>query len=187
MASKTGGEQLAIFRHGNIELDGPVSWAEGTRLVVRPAEDQSALERTPPGTAIIAGFGLPGRYVASFLDQRGIAYCVVERNPDTVKTQTDLGRRIILGDIVQEDVMKTAGVDSASVLALTIPDEQAVLLATEAARKLNPDIYIIARTNYASSGMKASQLGADDVVKAEQAVAFQFYEKIRQHLLAGSS
>jgi hypothetical protein len=32
------------------------------------------------------------------------------------------------------------------------------------------------------SGHKASQLGADDVIKAEQAVALQFYEKLSSRI-----
>jgi hypothetical protein len=39
-------------------------------------------------------------------------------------------------------------------------DEEAVLEATSLARRLRPEIYIIARTNYSSKGMQASQLGA---------------------------
>ncbi len=33
------------------------------------------------------------------------------------------------------------------------------------------------RTNYSSNGVKASQLGASEVVKTEQGVALQFYDK----------
>ena len=47
-----------------------------------------------------------------------------------------------------------------------------------------PKMYIIARTNFSSQGMKASQLGADDVIKAEQAVALQFYDRIARHIYA---
>ena len=72
--------------------------------------------------------------------------------------------------------------DRASILALTIPDEEAVLAATSLARRLRPEIYILARTNYSSKGMQASQLGADDVIKAEQAVALQFYDRLSRRL-----
>jgi len=61
---------------------------------------------------------------------------------------------------------------------VTVPDEQAVLTATKLARRLNPNIYIVARTLYSSSGMQATQFGADEVVKAEQVVARQFYEML---------
>jgi voltage-gated potassium channel Kch len=65
---------------------------------------------------------------------------------------------------------------------LTIPDEDAVLKAIKLAREIKPELYIIARTNYSSMGLRAVQLGADDVVKAEQAVAIQFRERLSQHI-----
>jgi hypothetical protein len=53
------------------------------------------------------------------------------------------------------------------------------------ARKLNPNIYIVARTQYASVGLQAARLGADEVVQAEYAVAIQFYQSFLRKLQAG--
>ena len=100
------------------------------------------------------------------------------KNAETVDTQAKLGRSIVEGDIASEATLRQAGIEQASILALTIPDDQAVLKATSLARSLKPGIYIVARTTYASAGMQASQLGADDVIKAEQVVARQFYEML---------
>lgn len=134
------------------------------------------------GPVVIAGFGLAGRYVADLLEHGRIPFVVVEKNPVTVETQACLGRQIILGDVSTAEVLNAAGVDRASILALTIPDEKAVLKAIEVARGLNPDIFIIARTNYTSSGIRAAQIGADEVIKAEQAVALQFYERLSRRM-----
>ena len=117
-----------------------------------PARGAAAAERV-----VIAGFGPAGRCVADLLESSGIEYVVVEKNEITVATQGCLGRRIILGDISEQATMSAAGVETAGILALTIPDEKAVLAATAQARKLNPNIYIIARTTYTSAGLKASQ------------------------------
>jgi len=156
-------------------------------LLVSPA---TPTPRPPAGTAqpvIIAGFGLAGRYVADLLQGVGIRFTVIERNAVTVATQRALGREIIFGDVTSAETLERAGLHEAGLLALTVPDEDAVLKGIALARRLRPDIYIIARTNYSSKGMRASQLGADDVVKAEQAVALQFYERLSQHLAAAST
>ena len=171
----------ATYRGHQIQLDGPADWADGTRLVVTPvlpAEDAEHID----GQVVVVGFGLVGRSVADLLDQAGLAYTIVERNPVTVGTQRALGRRIVEGDTVNAKTLLAAGLRDAAILALTIPDEEAVLQATSLARRLQPDVYIIARTNYSSKGMRASQLGADDVVKAEQAVALQFYDRLSRHI-----
>jgi CPA2 family monovalent cation:H+ antiporter-2 len=162
----------ASFRDGRVELDDPQTWPDGLQLQVTPVFPLPA-HSTDGGQVIVVGFGLAGRCVADLLDRAKLAYTIIERNPVTVETQRALGRRVVLGD---------AGLHNASIIALTIPDEAAVLEATTVARRLRPQIYIIARTNYASQGMRARQLGADDVIKAEQAVAVQFYDRLSVRL-----
>lgn len=171
----------ATFRGGKIVLDRAVDWSEGTRLEVHPA----ALTANGPkldGHVIIVGFGLAGRCVADLLDHAGLPYTILEKNQVTVDTQRALGRRAVVGAAADSRSLLEAGLTTAAILALTIPDEEAVLLATSIARRLRPEVYIIARTNYSSKGMQASQLGADDVIKAEQAVAIQFYERLSRKL-----
>lgn len=175
-------EHAGIYRHGQVELNASCDWPQGARVLVRLASDSSQTDILDWGDVIIAGFGLAGRCVADFVQPAARRCVVVERNPVTVATQRALGRNVVEGDISEKAVLLEAGIRDASVLALTIPDEAAVLRATELARSLNSEIYIIVRTTYASCGMKAAQLGADDVVKSEQAVAMQFYEKLRHRL-----
>ena len=182
MAALGAQSQCAVYRDGRIVLEGKVDWPEGTELLVSPAPSVSRPPASANRPVIVAGFGLAGRYVADLLRSAGIPFTVIERNAVTVATQRALGREIVFGDVTSAETLEQAGLQEAGILALTIPDEDAVLKGIALARRLRPDIYIIARTNYSSKGMRASQLGADDVVKAEQAVALQFYERLSQHL-----
>ena len=172
---------------------GPLILNEDTAIWIQNALDESNLDlivRALPsdalgkidGHVIIAGFGLAGRCVADLLERAGLPYTIVEQNPVTVTSQKALGRSVIQGDVTETKTLNEAGLATAAVLALTIPDEEAVLAATSLARKLQPEVYIIARTNYSSKGMRASQLGADDVIKAEQAVALQFYDRLSRRI-----
>jgi voltage-gated potassium channel Kch len=172
----------AIYRDQEVVLEEPADWPEGTELVVTPILVNEGLLSGEDGHVIIVGFGLAGRYIAELIETANLRYTVLERNPVTVETQRALGREIIEGKAADKEALIKAGLHDAAILALTIPDEEAVLEATSLARRLRPDVYIIARTNYSSKGMRASQLGADEVVKAEQAVALQFYEKLRLRL-----
>ena len=131
---------------------------------------------------IIAGFGVAGRFIAECLRERGVPYVVVEKNPDTCTVQRAAGISIFQGDISEEAVLRRAGIATASVLALAIPDDQAALRATAEARRLRPGIHIIAATRYTSTGLQALQKGADDVIVAEQAVAVEFYRRISAFL-----
>ena len=178
--SQRQNEYLGVYADGVIRLSAQVDWADGTPVCIRVAEPLpgKAANGEELGRVIIAGFGLAGRWIADIFDRHGIEYVVVETNHATVETQRRIGRQVIEGNISEESTLRAAGIESASILALTVPDEEAVLTATRLARQLNPGIYIVARTLYSSSGMQATQLGADEVVKAEQVVARQFYEML---------
>ena len=176
---------LATYGHGHIQLDLPVDWPEGTRVDVRVVDSRTDEPDLVDKPAIIAGFGLAGRWAADLFERCGVPYLVVERNARTVVRQSRLGKNVILGDVCDEQTLVCAGIEGAGILALTIPDEQAVLRATALARRLNPELYIIARTIYTSSGLQVGELGANDVVKAEQAVAREFHEKLARRLAAG--
>ncbi len=170
-------EYFGTYENGMVRLDAPILWSNGTRVVVRVAEPDM-MKQPELGPVVIAGFGLAGRWVADIFDRHHIDYVIVDENAQTVEAQRGLGRHVVLGDISQESTLREAGIEKASILALTVPDEQAVLQATQLARRLKPDLYIVARTTHTSAGMQATQLGADEVVKAEQAVARQFYEML---------
>lgn len=132
---------------------------------------------------IIAGFGVGGRFIAEYLREKQIQFVVVEMNPSTCDTQRTLGVNMIEGSIADEEILRRAGVETASVLALAIPDEEAALRATERANAIRPEIHIIASTRYTSTGLEALQKGADEVIVAEQAVAQEFYRRIDRFMV----
>ncbi len=127
---------------------------------------------------IIAGYGVGGRFIGEYLQAHEIPFVLVEMNADTCATQRELGIDALQGDISDEAVLRRAGIETASVLALAIPDEQAALRATETANAIRPEIHIIAATRHTSAGLEALRKGADEVIVAEQAVAQEFYRRI---------
>lgn len=120
---------------------------------------------------VVAGYGLVGRAVTDRLRSAGITVTIVELNPRTVRDQQDKGRSIIYGDIANPEVLETAGIHHADALILTVPDEEAVLASCRVARQMNPQIFIVARTNVVSKGFLAKGLGADVAVIEELAAA----------------
>ncbi len=176
------------FRNGALHLSAPVDWPDGARvrlqvLNIETPDDASQNNRPKIfGRVIIAGFGPPGRWVAEIFQRHKIEFVVVDLNETTVRNQARLGIPAIAGNIAEPEVLKEAGIERAAFLLLTIPDEKAVVEATRIARQLNPDVYIVARTTHTSTGMAARKMGANEVVKAEQAVARRFYELLARKL-----
>ncbi len=171
-------EYLGYHEDGTIRLAARTNWPNGTPVLVRVANLTPQDAARCIGRVIIAGFGLAGRWVAEIFDRHGIDYVIVEENAETVAAQRKLHRKAIEGDIACEETLRRAGIDTASILVLTITDEQAVLRVTKMARELRPDLYIVARTTHASAGIQATQCGANEVIKAEQVVARSFYEML---------
>ena len=131
---------------------------------------------------IIAGYGVGGRFIAEYLQRHDIPFVVVETNPETCDAQRALGIEVLHGSIADESILRAAGIESALVLALAIPDEETAVRATELANAIRPEIHIIAGTRYTSAGIQALQKGADEIIVAEQAVAREFYRRIERFM-----
>jgi voltage-gated potassium channel Kch len=132
--------------------------------------DVAALSSGGDAFVVIAGFGVPGRVLAESLKRRGIHYMVIDSNPQTAE-RCGPGEPIVTGDARRPEVLKAAGIERATLFAATVPDENVVLQTVEEARRLNPSVRIVARCHYTSTGMRARQRGASDVVVSEQEVA----------------
>ena len=132
----------------------------------------SAADR--PRHVVIVGFGLSGRTTVNSVIEHHISYTVIETNPATVERCTPGGLNIILGDARDPEILRRAGIERATDIAVTVPEDQVTLDVVEQARKLNPQARIIARCTFVSGGMEAARRGADDVITAEQVVASEF-------------
>jgi voltage-gated potassium channel Kch len=135
-----------------------------------------------PPMVIISGFGLPGRFVAEVLDARKIAYCVIELNPTNAQSIAACGKRVVTGDARDPELLKSAGIESAQILAITIPDEKIGLEVLQIARKINPNLRVLSRCHYTSTGIRAEKAGAVAVIVEEQIVALEFAKLISNNL-----
>jgi CPA2 family monovalent cation:H+ antiporter-2 len=153
-------------------LREPPSAASATNPPSTNANPQSS----KPCHVIIAGFGPVGRTLADRFAVLDIAFTVIELNPKTVERQAIIGRPIIYGDVTNAEVLESAGIRTADAIILTIPDDEATLRACQAIRRIAPDVFIAARTNFLSGKFIAHQLGAD-LVTVEEVATAQAMEK----------
>ncbi len=132
--------------------------------------------------AIVAGFGLAGRVIVEHLDRAGVPHAIVDRNPHTVQRCAKARIEIIEGDIADEGILRRAGIERATLLAITMPDEASGKQAVIVAHRLNPRCRILVRTQYTSSGLALLQSGAAEAVVAEQTVAYEFARLVAREL-----
>lgn len=125
----------------------------------------------PSPHVIIIGFGVPGRAVAELLHFSEIPYVVIEKNPTTVHRCEKGGEHILAGDALEDDTLRRAGIDRASLVVVAVPDEKLSVQITERAHRLNPQAKIVTRVHYISTGFAAKKVGAAEFVASEQCVA----------------
>lgn len=143
---------------------GPPRWTGAAKV----QEGEEAPHYACAGKhVVIAGYGYVGRAVAERLTPKGYSTAVIELNLRTVKRQTALGRWFVYGDASDQSVLESAKIEHAQAMVLTIPDEEAVLRAVSAARRMAPDLLIVVRSTYMSRAFRAVAEGASVTVIEE--------------------
>jgi CPA2 family monovalent cation:H+ antiporter-2 len=127
---------------------------------------------------IIVGFGLNGRNVARSARAVGIRYVIIEMNPETVRAEKSKGEPIYFGDAIQEAVLTHARVKDARVLVVVISDPTATRRIIEIARRLNPKLYIIARTRFVQEMKHLYELGANEVIPEEFETSVEIFTRV---------
>jgi CPA2 family monovalent cation:H+ antiporter-2 len=130
------------------------------------------------GHTVIAGYGLNGKNLAKTLKATYIPYVVLEVNADTIRKARDEGEPIIYGDITRQDVLRRAGVECAKAIVFAISDFAATRIAVRTARQLNPAIFILVRTRYASEVDELYNLGADQVIPEEFETSIEIFSRV---------
>jgi len=127
---------------------------------------------------IVVGFGLNGRNVTKVLSASGIPFVVLEINPETVRVEKKRGIPISYGDASKEVLLTHLGIKTARSVVVAISDASATRRIVELSRKLNPNVYIIARTRYTSEVKPLYSLGANDVIPEEFETSIEIISRV---------
>lgn len=127
---------------------------------------------------IVVGFGLNGRNVSRVLSASGIPFVVLEMNPETVRIEKKRGVPIIYGDASKEAVLEHVNLMGALSIVIAISDASATRRIVEMARRLNPSVYIIARTRYTKEVNPLYSLGANDVIPEEFETSIEIISRV---------
>ncbi len=124
---------------------------------------------------IIVGFGLNGRNLARVLKETGIHYIVIELNPETVKKEKSKGENIIYGDITKAQILNQANIKNANTIVFAISDPLSLRRGLNLSKNLNPSIYSIVRTRFASDIDDLLSIGADEAIPEEFETSIQIF------------
>jgi len=113
---------------------------------------------------IIAGIGRFGQIVDRLLRANQVNTVVLDQEPGQIDLMRKVGIRSYYGDATRIDLLRTAGIEGASLLVVAIDEEdQAVALVAEA-RKNYPRLPILARARSRPHFYRLCQAGADHAI-----------------------
>ncbi|MCS7149805.1 MAG: cation:proton antiporter [Caldimicrobium sp.] len=127
---------------------------------------------------IVIGYGVCGKSVVYGLKLLKIPYTILELNPSTVKEYRQKGEPIYFADATHPEILLKFGIQRAKALVITVGDPLATRKIIQIARNLNPQIYIIVRTQFVREIDEILKLGADEVVPEEFEASIELFSKV---------
>ncbi|MCP4890836.1 MAG: potassium channel protein [Planctomycetaceae bacterium] len=154
------GISASVYTFGGliqVMLEGELERVLGKRRMIKDIQGLS-------GHSIICGYGRMGHNLALELKTQGRQLVVIDHDSEKVAEATSNGFLCVLGDATDEVTLQDAGLDRASTLVSTFPNDAESVFITLTARNLNSGIKIISRAERESTQQKLRQAGADTIV-----------------------
>jgi len=87
------------------------------RREVRSGEGLDGPDKSPESSAIVVGFGRFGQTVAQMLFAKGVGVTTIDKSPKQIERVGEFGYKVYYGDGTRIDLLRTAGADTAKIIA----------------------------------------------------------------------
>jgi CPA2 family monovalent cation:H+ antiporter-2 len=131
---------------------------------------------------VVAGGGRIGRHLARVLQCMERSFVLIDLDYRVVEQARAAGFPIIYGDASQTMVLEAAAIDTASLLLVTTPAVVVAQSVVEKARKLRPNLAIVARSEGMEQMQTLLQKGATEVVQPEFEAGLEMTRQALVHL-----
>jgi len=112
---------------------------------------------------IVAGAGRVGTAIVEYAHRHQADVVVIDR-----EVPGDLGVPVVVGEATDEDVLELAGIGRAHTLIAALNTDADNIYVTLTARALNPNLFIVVRTNRQADEPKFRRAGANRVVNPHE-------------------
>jgi len=155
------------------------SWLSASRLLaplMQFGSDKALIDvkEALSNHVVICGHGRTGSNLANILQKYNLPYIIVELNPQIISELRDQGVPCIYGDAGNTQILSMAHINQARVLALTCPDPMAEMTATSYARRINPQIDIIAASHEEQTTRRLQRLGVSEIIEPAFEASLEF-------------
>jgi CPA2 family monovalent cation:H+ antiporter-2 len=114
---------------------------------------------------IIAGIGRFGQIVNRLVQLSGFRTTVIDNDLETIELMRRFGFQGFFGDPTRPELLHAAGIETARILVVALDDKNATNRLVAYARRIRPDIHIVARARDRVHVYELYQAGADDIVR----------------------
>lgn len=171
----TGITVVGIWKKGRFETPQPQTRIDSTTVLLLAGSNEHlnkydelfGVYHNPNAPVLILGGGRVGRAAAEILEERQIAYKIVEKNPKLIKNNG----RYVHGSAADINTLAQAGMREASSVIITTHNDSINIYLAIYCRKLRPDIQIISRSNLERNISKLHKAGADLVMSCASMAA----------------
>jgi CPA2 family monovalent cation:H+ antiporter-2 len=127
------------------------------------APDADEIEDQQP--IIIAGVGRFGQVVNRMVTMSGFRTTVLDGDLKTIQLMRKFGFKGYFGDPTRPDLLAAAGIAKAQVLVVCLDDKNATTRLVAYARRIRPDLHIIARARDRIHVFELYRAGVNDIVR----------------------
>ena len=170
--------------HLLLALRAPSSYRLMTWLQAGPGAELPPLGQPPRGGRwVVCGYGRFGRALSADLRRAGLQVTVVEPSGeahDDVPADVDG----VHADGTQQGVLERADLDTAAGLVAGTDNDTTNLSLLAAARRLNPELFLVARQNQPADALLFEAMRVDAVLVPTDLVAHEAYAHLSTPLLA---
>jgi voltage-gated potassium channel len=113
---------------------------------------------------VICGYGRLGQRIARDFKDDGRPFLVIENAESKIEKLSEAGHLFLEGNAEEEKVLREAGIGRARGIVTTLTSDSDNVFVTLLAREINPDIFILARTNASANARRLYRAGANKVI-----------------------
>lgn len=113
---------------------------------------------------IICGCGRIGYLICRELAEGGVDFLAIDKNQNIIQRLEEDGFVYYNGDATQDKTLLAAGIKNAKGIVCVLPSDAQNLYVILAARELNPNIFILSRSEDEESERRLLKAGADRVM-----------------------
>jgi len=131
---------------------------------------------------IVTGGGRVGAHVAEVLKRIKVCFVIVEFDSRRVEQLKRSGFPVIYGDATQKIILEAANIKDARLVLVTTPVIQISKAIASLTKNINPDLHLVARTEFMDQMQQFQDIGVHHIVQPEFEAGLEFTRLALLHL-----